>query len=131
MVFLFQHMTTFDQFFFAIFSAFKPKFKQKANSIALFYISILQIALLFVIGAFLVTFLSKMHVKTMSTSSMWTLFIIFSIIIHLKNWMKYNGKSRKVLNAKFNKSKNSYNTSILLLLPIGCIILGLILLKSI
>ncbi|MBB3124331.1 hypothetical protein FHS04_001849 [Mesoflavibacter sabulilitoris] len=124
-------MTTFDQFFFAIFSAFKPKFKQKANSIALFYISILQIALLFVIGAFLVTFLSKMHVKTMSTSSMWTLFIIFSIIIHLKNWMKYNGKSRKVLNAKFNKSKNSYNTSILLLLPIGCIILGLILLKSI
>jgi len=123
-------MTTFDQFFFAIFSAFKPKFKQKANSIALFYISILQIALLFVIGAFLVTFLSKMHVKTMSTSSMWTLFIIFSIIIHLKNWMKYNGKSRKVLNAKFNKSKNSYNTSILLLLPIGCIILGLILLKS-
>lgn len=124
-------MTTFDQFFFAIFSAFKPKFKQKANSIALFYISILQIALLFVIGAFLVTFLSKMHVKTMSTSKMWTLFIIFSIIIHLKNWMKYNGKSRKVLNAKFNKSKNSYNTSILLLLPIGCIILGLILLKSI
>jgi len=124
-------MTTFDQFFFAIFSAFKPKFKQKANSIALFYFSILQIALLFVIGAFLVTFLSKMHVKTMSTSSMWTLFIIFSIIIHLKNWMKYNGKSRKVLNAKFNKSKNSYNTSILLLLPIGCIILGLILLKSI
>ena len=123
-------MTTFDQFFFAIFSAFKPEFKQKANSIALFYISILQIALLFVIGAFLVTFLSKMHVKTMSTSSMWTLFIIFSIIIHLKNWMKYNGKSRKVLNAKFNKSKNSYNTSILLLLPIGCIILGLILLKS-
>ena len=123
-------MTTFDQFFFAIFSAFKPKFKQKANSIALFYISILQIALLFVIGAFLVTFLSKMHVKTMSTSSMWTLFIIFSIIIHLKNWMKYNGKSRKVLNAKFNKSKNSYNTSILLLLPIGCIILGLILLNS-
>ncbi|WP_417557366.1 hypothetical protein [Mesoflavibacter zeaxanthinifaciens] len=123
-------MTTFDQFFFAIFSAFKPKFKQKANSIALFYISILQIALLFVIGAFLVTFLSKMHVKTMSTSSMWTLFIIFSIIIHLKNWMKYNGKSRKVLNAKSNKSKNSYNTSILLLLPIGCIILGLILLKS-
>ena len=123
-------MTTFDQFFFAIFSAFKLKFKQKANSIALFYISILQIALLFVIGAFLVTFLSKMHVKTMSTSSMWTLFIIFSIIIHLKNWMKYNGKSRKVLNAKFNKSKNSYNTSILLLLPIGCIILGLILLNS-
>lgn len=123
-------MTTFDQFFFAIFSAFKPKLKQKANSVALFYISMLQIALLFVTGAFLVTFLSKMHVKTMSTSKMWTLFIIFSIIIHLKNWMKYNGKSRKVLNAKFNKSKNNYNTSILLLLPISCIILGLILLKS-
>ncbi len=124
-------MTTFDQYFFAIFSAFKSKFKQKANTIALFYISLLQIALLFVTGAFLVTFLSKMHVKTMSTSNFWTLFIIFSIMIHFKNWMKYNGKSRKVLNAKFNKSKNNYNTSILLLLPIGCIILGLILLKSI
>ena len=98
-------MTTFDQFFFAIFSAFKPKFKQKANSIALIYISLLQIALLFVVGVFFVTFLSKMHVKTMSISNMWTLFIIFSIVLHLKNWMKYNGKSRKVLNAKFNKSK--------------------------
>ncbi|MBN2867149.1 MAG: hypothetical protein JXK08_00620 [Flavobacteriaceae bacterium] len=123
-------MTTFDHFFFAIFSAFKPKFKQKANSIALIYISLLQIALFFVTGTFFVTFLSKMHIKTMSNSNIWTLFIIFSIIIHLKNWMKYNGKSRKVLNAKFNKSKNNYNTSILLLLPIGCIILGLILLKS-
>ena len=123
-------MTTFDQFFFAIFSAFKPKFKQKANSIALFYISILQIALLFVIGAFFVTFLNKMHVKTMSISNMWTLFIIFSIVLHLKNWMKYNGKSRKVLNAKFNKSKNSYSISILLLLPVICTVLGIIILKA-
>jgi len=123
-------MTTFDQFFFAIFSAFKPKLKQKANSIALLYVSTLQIALLFVIGVFFTTFLNKMHVKTMSTSNMWTLFTIFSIIIHLKNWMKYNGKSRKVLNAKFNKSKNTYSISILLLLPVICIILGVIMLKS-
>lgn len=123
-------MTTFDQFFFAIFSAFKPKFKQKANSIALLYISLLQIALLFVVGAFFVTFLNKMHVKTMSTSNMWTLFIIFSIVLHLKNWMKYNGKSRKVLNAKFNKSKNTYSISILLLLPVVCAILGVIILKA-
>lgn len=123
-------MTTFDQFFFAIFSAFKPKFKQKANSIALLYISLLQIALLFVVGVFFVTFLNKMHVKTMSTSNMWTLFVIFSIVLHLKNWMKYNGKSRKVLNAKFNKSKNTYSVSILLLLPVICTILGIIILKA-
>jgi len=123
-------MTTFDQFFFAIFSAFKPKFKQKANNIALIYISLLQIALLFVVGVFFVTFLSKMHVKTMSTSNMWTLFIIFSIVLHLKNWMKYNGKSRKVLNAKFNKSKNTYSVSILLLLPVICTVLGIIILKA-
>ena len=123
-------MTTFDQFFFSIFTVFKTRFKQKANTIALLYISTLQIALLFVIGVFFTTFLNKMHVNTMSIENTWILFVLFSIIIHLKNWMKYNGKSRKVLNAKFNKSKNSYNTSILLLLPVSCIVLGLILLKS-
>lgn len=123
-------MTTFDQFFFSIFTAFKPRFKQKANTIALFYISALQIALLFVIGVFFATFLSKMHANTISVSNAWTLFIIFAVIIHFKNWMKYNGKSRKVLNAKFNKSKSSYSLSILLLLPIICFVLGFILLKS-
>ncbi|WP_397363900.1 hypothetical protein [Olleya sp. R77988] len=124
-------MTTFDQFFFTVFTTFKTRFKQKANTIALIYISALQIAVLFLLGMFFATFLNKMNVSTISSDKAWILFVISAIGIHLKNWLKYNGKTRKVLNAKFNRSKsNQHHIGLLLSLPFACLILGLILLKS-
>ncbi|WGD35570.1 hypothetical protein [Olleya sp. YS] len=124
-------MTTFDQFFFSVFTTFKARFKQKANAIALVYISALQIALLFLLGVFFATFLDKMNVSTISSDKAWILFFISAVIIHLKNWLKYNGKTRKVLNAKYNRSKSKQHNIILLLcLPIVCVVLALILLQS-
>lgn len=124
-------MTTFDQFFFSVFTTFKPRFKKKANSIALFYISFLQIAVLFVLGVFFATFLSQMNTSLMTSDNAWLLFVVSAIFIHFKNWLKYNGKTRKVLNAKFNRSKAStHHIGLLLVLPFACIILGLILLRS-
>ncbi len=125
-------MTTFDQFFFTVFTAYKPRFKQKANSIALMYISALQIALFFLLGVFVATFLTKMNASTISSDKAWTLFVLSAFAIHIKNWLKYNGKTRKVLNAKFNRSKaSSHNLMLLLSLPFVSLILGLILLQSI
>jgi len=124
-------MTTFDLLFFTVFTAFKTRFKQKANSIALLYISALQIALVFVSGVFIATFLTKMNASTISSDKAWILFAIISFIIHIQNWLKYNGKTRKVLNAKFNRSKPSkHNLGLLLSLPFVCVLLGVILLQS-
>lgn len=124
-------MTVFDQFFYSIFNYFKAKYKQKANAIAMWYTSILQIAILFLLGAFFTVFWVQMNMSTMSTEKVWTLFILIAIGIHFKNWIKYNGKGRKVLNARFNKKKSpNYNIAILFLLPIASIVLGLIILQA-
>jgi hypothetical protein len=124
-------MTTFDIFFFSIFNHYKARFKKQANTIAVFYISTLQIALIFLLGCFFAVFLNQMHVNTMSSSKAWTLFIITSVIIYFKNWIKYSGRKRKVLNAKTNKNKSQmYSIWILWLLPIACIGLSMIILKA-
>jgi len=124
-------MTIFDHYYFSIFNTFKQRFKQKANTIALFYISFLQIAILFVSGAFLITFLSKMNVNTPSTNKVIAFFVIGALSIHIKNWLKYNGKTRMVLKAKRNREKvKDASLLLLFIIPIVCIALGFIVLKS-
>jgi len=124
-------MTVFDQFFYFIFTKYKARYKQKANTIALFYTSILQIALAFLLGCFFAAFFSQMHVNAMSSDKAWILFVIIALAIHFKNWISYNGKTRKVMNAKFNKKKApKYNLALLLVLPFICIVIGLILLQA-
>ena len=113
-------MTLFDRFYFSIFSFYKERYKQKAKTMALVYISILQISLLFLFGCFCAAFVSRMpNMETMSANSAWTLFILFSIGIYFKNWMQYTGKKRMVIQAKINKHKTkAYNIWILWTLPI-------------
>ena len=124
-------MTVFDKFFYFIFSKFKERYKQKANTIALFYTSVLQIALVFLLGCFFAAFFSQMHVDAMSSDKAWIVFVMVSIIIHFKNWISYNGKTRKVMNAKFNKKKApKYNMVLLFALPFICVGMGLLLLQA-
>jgi hypothetical protein len=117
-------MNTFDILFYNIFSFFKPKYKQKSNSIAMIYLSVLQCALLLLLGVFFAKFFNQMNMNTMSKEKAWTLFILISGFIFFKNWLQYTGKRRMMINAKMNKRTNQqYNIWLLLLLPI--IILGL------
>jgi len=117
-------MTTFDALFYHFFQHYKTKKSKKANSIATFYISLLQCSLLLLLGVFFAGFFRQMHVNTMAASKAWTLFVIVTIFIYFKNWMQYGGRKRKVLNAKMLKNKKiSYNIWLLWLLPI--VILGL------
>lgn len=124
-------MTVFDQFALTIFNHYKPRFKRKANTIVVFYMSLLQCSLLLLLGIFFSEFFNQMKVVTMSPSNAWTLFIIASVIIYFKNWMVYSGKRRLVLNAKSNKKKyNDYNVWVLWLIPFCCIALSVLVLNK-
>ena len=123
-------MTIFDQFALNIFNHYKPRFKRKANAIAVFYMSLLQCSLLLLLGVFFSEFFKKMKVENMSSSNAWTLFVITSVIIYFKNWMVYSGKRRLVVNAKSKKVYSSYNIWVLWLLPLGCIALSILLLDK-
>lgn len=124
-------MTTFDSFYLSVFNHYKPHFKQSANTIAVIYISLLQIALILLLGAFFAIFFEQMHVNTLSPSKAWTLFIISSIAVYFRNWLGYTGKRRSVLNAKITKNKKvAYNIWLLWLLLLGCITLAFIILNA-
>jgi len=117
-------MNLFDTLFYNIFSYYKPKYKQKANTVAIVYISVFQILLLLLLGVFFSGFFRQMNMATMSSANAWTLFTLVSIFIYFKNWMQYTGKRRMMIIAKMNKKKsNLYNIYLLWVLPLA--VLGL------
>ena len=125
------NMNAFDTIFYNIFTFLKPKYKQKSSSIAIAYISVLQCALLLLLGVFFAKFFNQMNMVTMSKEKAWTLFVFVSVFVYFKNWMQYTGKRRMMINAKMNKKATpKHNIWLLLLLPIGVLILALILFQA-
>ncbi len=117
-------MTIFDALFCHVFQHYKNRKSKKANSIAVFYITFLQCSLLLVLGVFFAGFFRSMHVETMSAGKVWMLFALAVVLIYFKNWMKYGGRKRNVLNAKMLKNKKlKYSIWLLWFLPLA--ILGL------
>ncbi|MBP0902708.1 hypothetical protein ACFSKN_06790 [Mariniflexile gromovii] len=124
-------MNTFDTVFYSIFTYFKPKYKQKSNSIAMAYVSILQCALLLLLGVLFAKFFNQMNMTTMSKEKAWTLFVLVSGFVFFKNWMQYTGKKRMMINAKMNKKASpKYNIWLLLLLPLGALMLAFVLYQA-
>ena len=120
-------MNYFNQLYLTVFNRFKCRYKQKANSIALFYTSVLQIALLFLGGVFFIKFLEQMKVVVMSSSNTWILFVLTAVFIHFKNWVNYSGRKRRVLNAKLSNKKDlGYSTFVLVVMPIAIIALSVL-----
>ncbi|MDO5988200.1 hypothetical protein Q4Q39_12365 [Flavivirga amylovorans] len=115
-------MNLFDILFYNIFSQYKTKYKQKANNIAITYVTLLQVSLLLLLGVFFAGFFKQMNMVTMSSTKAWTLFALMAVFLYFKNWMQYTGKKRMMINAKMNK-KRSQNYSIWLLwfLPIAAL----------
>lgn len=119
------------KFYFDVFNAYKERYKQKSKTIALVYISFLEISLLLVLGVFFSVFFRQMNVNTMSSEKAWTLFTIASIIIYIKNWLQYSGKKRNIMRAKASKTKTQpYNIWLLWLLPIAFLGLAFVLLQA-
>ena len=124
-------MNFFNQLYLTVFNRFKGRYKQKANTVALFYTSVLQIALLFLGGVFFIKFLEQMKVVVMSESNAWVLFIMTAVFIHFKNWVSYSGRKRRVLNAKLSNKKGlEYSLFMLIVLPVGIIGLALLMLQA-
>lgn len=125
-------MTVFDHYYYSIFSFYKKRYKQKANIIALLYVSIIQISLLFLLGVFFAKFFSQMHVDTMSETKAWTLFVIVAVAIHFKNWIQYTGKRRMMINAKMvKKKKPKTNVWLLWILPLVTLSLAYVVFQAV
>ncbi|MDB9961499.1 hypothetical protein OAD62_05315 [Oceanihabitans sp.] len=125
-------MTLFDKFFFSVFKYYKDAQNKKANTIATVYISVLQSALMLLLGVFFAGFFKQMNVNTLSQDKAITLFVLACIFIFFKNWMQYAGRKRKVLNAKMLKSKSlGYNIYLIWLLPVVCLGLSLIIYQAV
>ena len=125
-------MSIFDSLFFNVFKHYKDAKSKKANQIATVYISILQCALVLVLGVFFAGFFKQMNMETMSQDKAWVLFIMVCVFIFFKNWMQYAGRKRKVLNAKMLKKKSAnYPIFMLWLLPIACVLLAIIIWQAV
>ncbi|REG89556.1 hypothetical protein [Winogradskyella sediminis] len=110
-----------------IFNHYKKKYGKKSINIALLYVCLLEFSFILAIGSFLKAFASQMKMSVLSNSKFWVLYTIIALFIISKNWMRYNGRKRNILNAK-NKHKKS-SIFLLWILPLGCIAIALILLQ--
>ena len=81
-------MTVFDELFYTIFIFYKNRYKQKANSIAIVYVSFLQGTLLLLLGVFFAGFFRQMNMVTMSATKAWVLFVLVLVFIYFKNWIE-------------------------------------------
>ena len=125
-------MTLFDTLFFTVFKHYKDAKSKKANKLATVYISVLQCALLLLLGVFFAGFFKQMNMTTMSQDKAIVLFILTSVFVFFKNWMQYAGRKRKVLNAKMLKKKTAnYSIFMLWLLPVACIGLAAIIYQTV
>ena len=77
-------MTLFDKLFFSVFKHYKEAQSKKANLIATIYISILECALIWLLGVFFAAFFNNMHVNTLSQDKALTLFMLACIFIFFK-----------------------------------------------
>ncbi|WP_179021294.1 hypothetical protein [Winogradskyella forsetii] len=116
-----------DNFYISIFNHYKKALGKKSIKIALLYINALEIAIVLALAAFFMAFAKQMKIQVMSSTKFWVLLSLIALFIMAKNWMRYNGKKRTILNAKLKYKQSSI--FLLWLLPIGCLSLAFILLQ--
>jgi hypothetical protein len=95
--------------------------------ISLFYINFLELSIYFAFGAFFLAFASQMNFMSIAKEKFWIFYTVVAVSLIFKNWMRYNGKRRHVLNAKLSSKK----ISIVLLwaLPFGALLIAIALLQ--
>ncbi len=116
-----------DHYYISVFNHYKKTLGKRSLTLALLYINLLELSILFALAAFFKAFASQMRVLTIASTKFWILLGIVSLFIIFKNWMRYNGKKRNVLNAKL-KAK-SISIFLLWFLPIGCLLIAFVLLQ--
>ena len=116
-----------DIFYISIFNYYKKRLGKRSLTIALLYISLLELAVILALAAFFKAFASQMKIIILSNTKFWVLFGLVALFVVFKNWLRYTGRKRNILNAKLKgKSTSIY---LLWLLPFACITIGFILLQ--
>jgi hypothetical protein len=116
-----------DTFYISIFNYYKKTLGKKSLGLSLLYINFLELSIVLALGAFFMAFASQMKLLVMSSAKFWVLFTLVAVFIVFKNWMRYNGKKRNVLNAKIKG--NTTSIYLLWFLPFGCLTIAFILLQ--
>ncbi len=116
-----------DSFYISVLNHYKKRLGKKSLQLALLYINFLELALILALGAFALAFATQMKMLVISSTKFWAVFGLIALFIVFKNWMRYNGKKRNILNAKLKPQRTSI--FLLWLLPFGCLAIALILLQ--
>ncbi|NNE32275.1 MAG: hypothetical protein HKN40_07900 [Winogradskyella sp.] len=116
-----------DSLYITVFNHYKRRLGKRSLFIALLYINLLELSLVLSLGAFFKAFANQMQMMSVSQEKLWVLFSLIGVFIVFKNWMRYNGKRRTVLNAK-SKPK-PISIYLLWLMPIGSFIMAFVLLQ--
>lgn len=120
----------FDSFYITFLNVTKPKFGRKAMLWALLYICLTEVAFYALLACFFSAFSSQLNIGKISSEKAIFLSVLCVLFIYLKNWMRYNGKRRNILNAKKSK-KHKLQAWKLIAVPIACIILAFVFFKAI
>ncbi|MFD1062767.1 hypothetical protein ACFQ1Q_05870 [Winogradskyella litorisediminis] len=96
---------------------------------ALHYISLSEIAFYALLACFFAAFSNQLNIVKISSEKAITIAIISIIFIYGKNWIRYNGKKRLILNAKSKKQKVELWK--LIALPIACVVLAIIFFQAV
>ncbi|WP_241974238.1 hypothetical protein [Winogradskyella wandonensis] len=97
--------------------------------IALHYICFVEISFYGLLACFFAAFASQLNVGKISSEKAILLSVLCVLFIYLKNWMRYNGKRRTILNAKSKRQK--LQPWKLIVLPLACIVLALVFFQAI
>ena len=116
-----------DSFYISIFNYYKKTLGRISLSIALVYINLLELSIILALSSFFLAFAKQMKIAVMSSTKFWVLIGVVTLFVIFKNWMRYNGKKRIILNAK-TKPKNA-SIYLLWLIPLGCFTIAFILLQ--
>ena len=118
-----------DSFYISFFNRIKKQFGKKAIGLSQLYITFLEGSFMILLVCFFAAFANQMKMDLMSSSKGIVLGFIVLLFIYFKNWMKYTGKKRNILNAKRKKSDEPFWK--LMIVPIVFLVLSLIFIKSI
>ena len=116
-----------DNYYISVFNYYKKRYGKRSLNIALIYINCLELSIVLALAAFFMAFGSQMRFLTLSSTKFWTIFSLIAVGIIFKNWMRYNGKKRNILNAKLKR--NVASIYLLWLLPMGCLLIAIALLQ--
>ncbi|MFK7834536.1 MAG: hypothetical protein AB8B52_14785 [Winogradskyella sp.] len=116
-----------DRYYITVFNHYKKTLGKRSLAIALVYINFLEVSFVLALATFFMAFAKQMKMDLMSATKFWVLMVLILLFIIAKNWMRYNGKKRIILNAKLKRTDISIY--LLWLLPVGCFLIAFILLR--